>query len=409
MTFAVRVWYSIGVGQPTVHKYVAYATKIKEAIMKKISHAITLHGTWYKAYIPLAYFNGCNKLVKEKIKNTLRNKTIQDYVRSLYKIARLNRGYANIYSLTYQIACKVCRNNKIKELLPGLYADYQQISKAITAPAQIEQAIKQTVKDLNFNYLKQYHDKKTHTIKLWTTQTVKSHIGYLLTYNPNKSLSFFADLLHTGLDEPLTLDGLTVWNVASSCTSLLDLKNKLSQIYTLKTTKHKYSKDKHTLVDGSIYQMTVNGLRRVFIIGNGDTVTEANDTYICERQQTGLQYLYNLTSNYIYSQRSADTISLQAPTSQDLTLADTLQDKSDARALQEFKAYKSIIDDFYNTYINTQFIKPKTFAAYCQYLILKCTGLADYSILARLGFSATTLSKYKNQYSTMFYDFVKNK
>lgn len=377
--------------------------------MKKISHAITLHGTWHKAYIPLSCFNGCNKLVKEEIKNTLRNKTIQDYVRSLYKIARLNRGYADIYSLTYQIACKVCRNNKIKELLPGLYTDYQQISKAITAPAQIEQAITQTVKDLNFNYLKQYHDKKTHTIKLWTTQTVKSHIGYLLTYNPNQSLSFFADLLHTGLDEPLTLDGLTVWNVASSCTSLLDLKNKLNQIYTLKTTKHKYSKDKHTLVDGSIYQMTVNGLRRVFIIGNGDTVTEANDTYICERQQTGLQYMYNLTSNYIYSQRSADTISLQAPTAQDLTLADTLQDKSDARALQEFKAYKSIIDDFYNTYINTQFIKPKTFAAYCQYLMLKCTGLADYSILARLGFSATTLSKYKNQYSTMFYDFVKNK
>lgn len=377
--------------------------------MKKISHAITLYGTWYKAYIPLSCFNGCNKLVKEEIKNTLRNKTIQDYVRSLYKIARLNRGYANIYSLTYQIACKVCRNNKIKELLPGLYADYQQISKAITAPAQIQQAIKQTIKDLNFDYLKQYHDKKTHSVKLWNAQTVKSHIGYLLTYSPNKSLSFFADLLHTGLDEPLTIDGLTVWNVASSCTSLLDLKGKLSQIYTLKTTKHKYSKDKHTLVDGSIYQMTVNGLRRVFIIGNGDTVTETNDKYICERRQTGLQYMYNLTSNYIYSQRSADTISLQAPTAQDLTLADTLQDKSDARALQEFKAYKSIIDDFYNTYINTQFIKPTTFAAYCQYLILKCTGLADYSILARLGFSATTLSKYKNQYSTMFYDFVKNK
>lgn len=377
--------------------------------MKKISHAITLYGTWYKAYIPLSCFNGCNKLVKEEIKNTLRNKTIQDYVRSLYKIAQLNRGYANIYSLTYQIACKVCRNNKIKELLPGLYADYQQISKAITAPAQIQQAIKQTIKDLNFDYLKQYHNKKTHSVKPWNTQTVKAYIGYLLTYNPNKSLSFFADLLHTGLDEPLTVDGLTVWNVASSCTSLLDLKNKLSQIYTLKTTKHKYSKDKHTLVDGSIYQMTVNGLRRVFIIGNGDTVTETNDKYICERRQTGLQYMYNLTSNYIYSQRSADTISLQAPTAQDLTLADTLQDKSDARALQEFKAYKSIIDDFYNTYINTQFIKPKTFAAYCQYLMLKCTGLADYSILARLGFSATTLSKYKNQYSTMFYDFVKNK
>lgn len=377
--------------------------------MKKISHAITLYGTWYKAYIPLSCFNGCNKLVKEEIKNTLRNKTIQDYVRSLYKIARLNRGYANIYSLTYQIACKVCRNNKIKELLPGLYADYQQISKAITAPDQIEQAIKQTVKDLNFDYCKQYHDKKTHTIKLWTTQTIKSHIGYLLTYNSNKSLSFFADLLHTGLDEPLTVDGLTVWNVAKTSTSLLDLKSKLSKAYTLKTTKHKYNKKIHTLIDGSIYQMTVNGLRRVFIIGNGDTVTETNDKYICERKQNGLQFLYQSTSNYIYSQRSADTISLQAPTSQDLTLADTLQDKSDARALQEFKAYISIINDYYNTYIDTQYVNNTTFSKYCKYLTLKCTGLADYSILARLGFSATTLSKYKNQYSTMFYDFVKNK
>lgn len=377
--------------------------------MKKINHAVTLYGTWYKAYIPLSCFNGCNKLVKEEIKNTLRNKTIQDYVRSLYKIARLNRGYANIYSLTYQIACKVCRNNKIKELLPGLYADYQQISKAITAPAQIEQAIKQTVKDLNFNYLKQYHDKKTHTIKLWTTQTVKSHIGYLLTYNPNKSLSFFADLLHTGLDEPLTLDGLTVWNVASSCTSLLDLKNKLSQIYTLKTTKHKYSKDKHTLVDGSIYQMTVNGLRRVFIIGNGDTVTEANDTYICERQQTGLQYMYNLTSNYIYSQRSADTISLQAPTAQDLMLADTLQDKSDARALQEFKAYVNIINDFYSAYKSSSKVVLKTFDIYCKYLILKCIGLPDYKIYNKINITNKPLQRYKAMYSTMFYDFVKNK
>lgn len=377
--------------------------------MKKISHAITLYGTWYKAYIPLSCFNGCNKLVKEEIKNTLHNKTIQDYVRSLYKIARLNRGYANIYSLTYQIACKVCRNNKIKELLPGLYADYQQISKAITAPAQIEQAIKQTVKDLNFDYLKQYHDKKTHSVKPWNTQTVKAHIGYLLTYNPNKSLSFFADLLHTGLDEPLTVDGLTVWNVAKTSTSLLDLKSKLSKAYTLKTTKHKYNKKIHTLIDGSIYQMTVNGLRRVFIIGNGDTVTETNDKYICERKQNGLQFLYQSTSNYIYSQRSADTISLQAPTSQDLTLADTLQDKSDARALQEFKAYISIINDYYNTYIDTQYVNNTTFSKYCKYLTLKCTGLADYSILARLGFSATTLSKYKNQYSTMFYNFVKNK
>lgn len=377
--------------------------------MKKISHAITLYGTWYKAYIPLSCFNGCNKLVKEEIKNTLRNKTIQDYVRSLYKIARLNRGYANIYSLTYQIACKVCRNNKIKELLPGLYADYQQISKAITAPAQIEQAIKQTVKDLNFDYCKQYHDKKTHSIKLWNTQTVKAHIGYLLTYNPNQSLSFFADLLHTGLDEPLTVDGLTVWNVAKSSTSLLDLKSKLSQIFTLKTTKHNYSKDKHTLIDGSIYQMTVNGLCRVFIIGHGDTVTETEDKYICERQQNGLQYMYSLTSTYIYSQRSADTISLQAPTSQDLTLADTLQDKSDARALQEFKAYISIINDYYNTYIDTQYVNNTTFSKYCKYLTLKCTGLPDYKILTTLECSAVTLNKYKHKYHTMFYDFVTNK
>lgn len=377
--------------------------------MKKISHAITLHGTWHKAYIPLSYFNGCNKLVKEEIKNTLRNKTIQDYVRSLYKIARLNRGYANIYSLTYQIACKVCRNNKIKELLPGLYADYQQISKAITAPDQIEQAIKQTVKDLNFDYCKQYHDKKTHTIKLWTTQTVKSHIGYLLTYNSSKSLSFFADLLHTGLDEPLTVDGLTVWNVAKTSSSLLDLKNKLSQIYTLKTTKHNYSKDKHTLVDGSVYQMTVNGLRRVFVIGQGDFVTETNDTYICERRQTGLQYMYSLTSIYIYSQRSADTISLQAPTSQDLTLADTLQDKSDPCALQEFKTYKSIINDYYNTYIDTQYVNNTTFYKYCKYLTLKCTGLPDYKILTTIECSAVTLNKYKHKYNTMFYDFVTNK
>lgn len=377
--------------------------------MKKINHAITLHGTWHKAYLPLSYFNGCNKLVKEEIKNTLRNKTIQDYVRSLYKIARANRMYHNMYSLTYQIACKVCRNNNIKELLPGLYADYQQISKAITAPDQIEQAIKQTVKDLNFDYCKQYHDKKTHTIKLWTTQTIKSHIGSLLTYNSNKSLSFFADLLHTGLDEPLTVDGFTVWDVAKTSSSLLDLKNKLSQIYTLKTTKHNYSKDKHTLVDGSVYQMTVNGLRRVFIIGQGDFVTETNDTYICERRQTGLQYMYSLTSIYIYSQRSADTISLQAPTSQDLTLADTLQDKSDPCALQEFKTYKSIINDYYNTYIDTQYVNNTTFYKYCKYLTLKCTGLPDYKILTTLECSAVTLNKYKHKYNTMFYDFVTNK
>lgn len=377
--------------------------------MKKIKHAITLCGTWKKTYIPLSYFNSCNKLVTEEVKNTLRDKTIQDYVRGLYKTARANRMYHNLYTLTYQIACKVCRNNKIKDLLPGLYADFQQVSKAITAPAQIQQAIKQTVKDLNFDYCKQYHDKKTHSVKLWNAQTVKAHIGYLLTYNPNKSLSFFADLLHMGLDEPLTLDGLTVWNVAKTSISLLDLKSKLSKVYTLKTTKHKYNKKIHTLIDGSVYQMTVNGLRRVFIIGEGDTITETNDKYICERKQNGLQFLYQSTSNYIYSQRSADTISLQAPTSQDLTLADTLQDKSDARALQEFKAYISIINDYYNTYIDTQYVNNTTFSKYCKYLTLKCTGLADYSILARLGFSATTLSKYKNRYSTMFYNFVKNK
>lgn len=377
--------------------------------MKKISHAITLYGTWYKAYIPLSCFNGCNKLVKEEIKNTLRNKTIQDYVRGLYKIARLNRGDANIYTLTYQIACKVCRHNKIKDLLPGLYADYQQVSKAITVPAQIEQAVKQTVKDLNFDYMKQYHDKKTHSIKPWSSQTVKSHIGYLLTYNPNKSLSFFADLLHTGLEEPLTVDGLTVWSVAETSSSLLDLKDKLSKVYTLKTTKHRYNKKIHTLIDGSVYQMTVNGLRRVFMIGEGDTITETNDKYICERKQNGLQFLYQLTSNYIYSQRSADTISLQAPTAQDLTLADTLQDKSDARALQEFKTYVNIITDFYHTYIDTIYVNDTTFYKYCKYLTLKCTGLPDYQILARLGFSAVTLSKYKNKYNTMFYNFVKNK
>jgi hypothetical protein len=377
--------------------------------MKKIKHAITLYGTWYKAYIPLSYFNGCNKLVKEEIKNTLQNKTIQAYVHGLYKTASTNRVYNNLYTLTYQIACKVCRNNKIKDLLPGLYSDFQQVSKAITAPAQIEQAIKQTIKDLNFDYLKQYHDKKTHSVKLWNAQTVKSHIGYLLTYSPNKSLSFFADLLHTGLDEPLTIDGLTVWNVASSCTSLLDLKGKLSQIYTLKTTKHKYSKDKHTLVDGSIYQMTVNGLRRRFIIGNGDTVTETNDKYICERRQTGLQYMYNLTSNYIYSQRSADTISLQAPTAQDLTLADTLQDKSDARALQEFKAYVNIINDFYSAYKSSSKVVLKTFDIYCKYLILKCTGLPDYKIYNKINITNKPLQRYKAMYSTMFYDFVKNK
>lgn len=377
--------------------------------MKKINHAITLYGTWKKSYIPLSYFNGCIQIIKNEVKNTLRNKTIQAYVRSLYKIARANRMYNNIYTLTYQISCKVCHNNKIKDLLPGLYADYQQVSKAITAPAQVQQAVKQTIKDINCDYLKQYHGKKTHSVKLWSSQTVKTHIGYLLTYNPNKSLSFFADLLHTGLEKPLTLDGLTVWSVANSCSSLLDLKNKLNQIYTLKTTKHKYNKKIHTFVDGSIYQMTVNGLRRVFTVSNGDTVTETHDKYICTRRQTGLQYMYSLTSNYIYSQRSADTISLQAPTSQDLTLADTLQDKSDARALQEFKAYISIINDYYNTYIDTQYVNNTTFSKYCKYLTLKCTGLPDYKILTTLECSAVTLNKYKHKYNTMFYDFVKNK
>lgn len=377
--------------------------------MKKISHAITLYGTWCKTCVPLSYFDSCNKLVKEEIKNTLRNKTIQAYVHGLYKTASTNRVYNNLYTLTYQIGCKVCRNNKIKDLLPGLYSDFQQVSKAITAPAQIQQAIRQTIKDLNFDYCKQYHDKKTHSVKPWNTQTVKAHIGYLLTYNPNKSLSFFADLLHTGLEEPLTVDGLTVWKLASSCTSLLDLKNKLSQVFTLKTTKHKYNKDKHTLVDGSIYQMTVNGLRRVFIIGNGDTVTETNDTYICERQQNGLQYMYSLTSNYIYSQRSADTISLQAPTTQDLTLADSLQDKSDARALQEFKAYVNIINDFYNTYKSSSKVVLKTFDIYCQYLTVKCLGLSDNIASKKINVPCRSVERYKAMYNTMFYDFVTNK
>lgn len=377
--------------------------------MTKISHAITLYGSWHKSYIPLCNFNGCNKLVLDAVKNTLRNKTIQDYVCSLYKTARSNRMYNNLYILTYQIACKVCRNNKIKDLLPGLYADYQQISKAITAPAQIQQAIKQTIKDLNFNYCKQYHDKKTHSIKLWNTQTVKAHIGYLLTYNPNKSLSFFADLLHTGLEEPLTVDGLTVWSVAETSSSLLDLKDKLSKVYTLKTTKHKYNKKIHTLIDGSVYQMTVNGLRRVFIIGEGDTITETNDKYICERKQNGLQFLYQLTSNYIYSQRSADTISLQAPTSQDLTIADSLQDKSDVRALREFKTYISIINDFYNTYKDSTKVVPRTFYIYCQYLTVKCMGLPDYKIYKKINITNKPLQRYKAMYNTMFYNFVKNK
>lgn len=377
--------------------------------MKKIKHAITLYGTWKKNYIPLSYFYKCNKLVKEEIKNTLRNKTVQAYVRGLYKTARANRGYANIYALTYQIACKVCRNNKIKDLLPGLYADYQQISKAMSVPAQIQQSIRQIIKDLNFDYLKQYHNKKTHSIKPWNTQTVKAHIGYLLTYNPNKSLSFFADLLHTGLEEPLTLDGLTVWNVAEASSSLLDLKDKLNKVFTLKTTKHKYSKDKHTLVKGSVYQMTVNGLRRVFIIGEGDSVIETNDTYICERKQNGLQFLYQLTSNYLYSQRSADTISLQAPTSQDLTLADSLQDKSDARALQEFQAYINIINDFYNTYKNSSKVVLKTFDVYCQYLTVKCLGLSDNVASKKINVPCRSVERYKAMYNTMFYDFVTNK
>lgn len=377
--------------------------------MKKIKHTITLYGTWKKTYIPLSYFNSCNKLVTEEVKNTLRNKTIQDYVRGLYKTAQVNRGYATIYALTYQIACKVCSNNKIKDLLPGLYADYQQISKAITAPAQVQQAIKQTIKDVNCDYLKQYHDKKTHSIKSWSSQTVKTHIGYLLTYNPNKSLSFFADLLHTGLEEPLTLDGLTVWNVAETSSSLLDLKDKLNKVFTLKTTKHNYNKKLHTFRNGSIYQMTVNGLRRVFIVGASDIITETNDAYICERKQNGLQFLYQLTSNYIYSQRSADTISLQAPTSQDLTLADSLQDKSDARALQEFQAYINIINDFYNTYKSSSKVVLKTFDVYCQYLTVKCLGLSDNVASKKINVPCRSVERYKAMYNTMFYDFVTNK
>ena len=377
--------------------------------MKKIKHAITLYGTWKINYIPLSYFNKCHKLVKEEIKNTLRNKTIQAYVHGLYKTASTHRVYHHLYTLTYQIACKVCRNNKIKELLPGLYADYQQISKAITAPAQIQQAIKQTIKDLNFDYLKQYHDKKTHSIKSWSSQTVKTHIGHLLTYNPNKSLSFFADLLHTGLEEPLTLDGLTVWNVAKTSSSLLDLKDKLTKVFTRKTTKHNYKKKLHTFRNGSIYQMTVNGLRRVFIVGASDIITETNDAYICERKQNGLQFLYQLTSNYIYSQRSADTISLQAPTSQDLTLADSLQDKSDARVLQEFKAYINILNDFYNTYKSSSKVVLKTFDIYCQYLTVKCLGLSDNVASKKINVPCRSVERYKAMYSTMFYDFVKNK
>lgn len=377
--------------------------------MKKIKHTITLYGTWKKTYIPLSYFNSCNKLVTEEVKNTLRNKTIQDYVRGLYKTAQVNRGHAIIYALTYQIACKVCSNNKIKDLLPGLYADYQQISKAITAPAQVQQAIKQTIKDVNCDYLKQYHDKKTHSIKSWSSQTVKTHIGYLLTYNPNKSLSFFADLLHTGLEEPLTLDGLTVWNVAETSSSLLDLKDKLNKVFTLKTTKHNYNKKLHTFRNGSIYQMTVNGLRRVFIVGASDIITETNDAYICERKQNGLQFLYQLTSNYVYSQRSADTISLQAPTSQDLTLADSLQDKSDARALQEFQAYINIINDFYNTYKSSSKVVLKTFDVYCQYLTVKCLGLSDNVASKKINVPCRSVERYKAMYNTMFYDFVTNK
>lgn len=377
--------------------------------MTKITHARTLYGAWRKTYVPTDYFCKCNRFVKKEVKSTVKTKEVQAYVQALYNTARSNRAYINLYTLTYQIACKVCRNNKIKDLLPGLYADHQQISKSITAPAQIKQAVKQTIKDINFDYCKQYHDKKTHCIKLWTAKSVKAHMGQLLTYDPNKSLSFFADLLHVGMQEPLNSNGLTVWEVAQQSSSLVDLKDRLSHIQSNKRTQHKYNKNKHTLVDGAIYQMTVNGLRRVFIIGELDTVTEAEGAYICERRQTGLQYMYSLTSNYIYSQRSADTISLQASTSQDLTLADSLQDKSDARAQQEFKVYVNIINDYYNTYIDTQYVNNTTFYKYCKYLTLKCTGLPDYKILITLGCSAVTLNKYKHKYSTMFYDFVTNK
>lgn len=155
--------------------------------------------------------------------------------------------------------------------------------------------------------------------------------------------------------------------------------------------------------------MTVNGLRRVFIVGESDVITETNDTYICERKQNGLQYIYSLTSNYIYSQRSADTISLQAPTAQELTLADSLQDKSDSRAIQEFKTYRNIINDFYNTYIYTQYVKPKTFAIYCQYLTVKCTGLSDTAASKKINVPCRSVERYKVMYGTMFYNFMKNK
>ena len=119
--------------------------------------------------------------------------------------------------------------------------------------------------------------------------------------------------------------------------------------------------------------------------------------------------MYSLTSNYIYSQRSADTISLQAPTSQDLTLADSLQDKSDARVLQEFKAYINIINDFYNTYKSSSKVVLKTFDIYCQYLTVKCLGLSDNVASKKINVPCRSVERYKAMYSTMFYDFVKNK
>lgn len=377
--------------------------------MKKITHARTLHGTWHRSYISNRYFANCNQLVTDEIKATVQTKEVQAYISSLLQSAHKNKAYINLYILTYQTSVKVCRNNKIKDLLRMLYADYQQFSKSINAPNQITQAVKQTIKDVNIDYMQQYHNKSTHKINMWTARGVKAHIGQLLTYNPNKSLSFFADLLHVGLATPLNSDGLTVWAVAESSTSLLDLRNRLTHIATDKRTKHNYSKTHHKLIEDSIYQMTVNGLRRVFKFGAFDALQETDKHYTVERTQNALQFMYQVVSNYIYNQRSADTISLQSHTAKNLTLADLLQDTSDPSALQEYRTYVDIINGFYNTYNNTIYVKPKTFAIYCQYLTLKCTGLPDYQIYNKIGITNKPLQKYKSQYGTMFLNYVKHK
>lgn len=119
--------------------------------------------------------------------------------------------------------------------------------------------------------------------------------------------------------------------------------------------------------------------------------------------------MYSNVRKYLYSQRSADTISLQAPTSQDLTIADSLQDKSDVRALREFKTYINIINDFYNTYKDSTKVVPRTFYIYCQYLTVKCMGLPDYKIYKKINITNKPLQRYKAMYNTMFYNFVKNK